>query len=175
MYLRISIALLAFLALSTSALADRQKFRADLTGAEEVPVPVMTETSGKARFKVNRNRTRIDFKLEIEDGVRILAGPGGHLHCAPFGANGPVVAFLAAGLPVGYSGDVEIEASLDDGSILNGSCGDTIAELVDSMHLGLVYVNLHSAANPAGEVRGQVYAKSGRDRDDDSDSDSDSD
>ncbi len=156
------------------ALAGGQKFTAELSGAEEVPVPVMTATTGEANFRVNKQLTRIDFEVEIDDGVRILAGPGGHLHCAPFGENGPVVAFLAAGLPVGFNGDVEIEASLDDGSILNDACGATIAELVESMNLGRVYVNLHSARNPAGEVRGQIYAKTQRgkkDEDDDEDDD----
>lgn len=162
MFSRYSMVVLALLLAPGGAIAGGQKFTATLSGAEEVPVPVMTETTGEANFRVSKDLTRIDFDLDIEDGVRILAGPGGHLHCAPFGQNGPVVAFLAAGLPVGFDGDVEIEASLDDGSIVNDACGATIAELVESMNLGLVYVNLHSARNPAGEVRGQVFAKAQR-------------
>lgn len=160
-------AVLALLLAPAFAVAGGQKFTATLTGAEEVPVPVMTETSGEANFRVNKDLTRIDFEVDVEDGVRILAGPGGHLHCAPFGENGPVVAFLAAGLPVGFNGDVQIEASLDDGSIVNDACGATIAELVESMNLGRVYVNLHSARNPAGEIRGQVFAKTQRGKNDD--------
>lgn len=171
MFIRFITGLLAILAVAGTALADRQAFHAELTGAEEVPQPVMTDTTGKASFKVNRKRTRIAFRLRIKDGNRILAGPGGHLHCAPFGENGPVVAFLAGGMPVGYNGTVRIRASLDDGSIVNDRCGATIDELVDSMNLGLVYVNIHSAANPGGEIRGQVYATSGHDDDSDSDSD----
>ncbi len=154
----------AMLVASTTALADGLKFKATLTGAEEVPMPVVTDTTGEVTFEVNEDLTEINFELSIEDGIRILAGPGGHVHCAPFGKNGPVVAFLAAGLPVGFSGDVEIEATLDEGNIVDRTCGATIAGLVESFMNGNAYVNIHSAGNPAGEIRGQIYL-SGDDED----------
>ena len=138
-------------------------------------MPVVTDTTGRASFKVNRAMTRIRFKLEIRAGSDILAGPGAHVHCAPVGSNGPVAAFLAGGLPVGWTGKVKIEATLSDANIINPACGATVAELVDSFIAGDAYVNVHSAANPGGEVRGQIFLAGGRDDDSDSDSASDSD
>jgi hypothetical protein len=142
---------------TTVIMADGLEFEAVLTGEEEVPNPVTTDTTGFAEFEVDEDYTYIEFELEIEDGVRILAGPGGHIHCAPAGQNGPLVAFLAAGLPVGFNGDVEVEATIDEGNILNDACGGTIEELVDSFIEGRAYVNIHSADYPAGEIRGQIY------------------
>ena len=52
---------------------------------------------------------------------------------------------------------MEIEATLDEGNIINDACGATISELVDSLIDGQTYVNIHSLDNPAGEIRGQIY------------------
>ena len=155
-----TIFLIAALSMAgTPAFADDElEFKAELSGAEEVP-PVDTDTTGEAEFEVNEDFTRIDFKLEIEDAVGILGAAGAHIHCAPKGANGPVVAFLAGSVPpAGFDGDVEIEATLTNSSIVNANtdCGATIAELVEAMLDGETYVNVHSAANPSGEVRGQI-------------------
>ena len=134
---------------------DELEFKADLTGAEEVP-PVDTDTTGEAEFEVNWAQTEIEFELEVEDGVDILAKPGAHIHCAPAGENGPIVAFLASDVPGGFDGEVEIKATLTDANIVNDACGTTIAALVQSMRDGNTYVNVHSAANPGGEIRGQI-------------------
>ncbi len=131
------------------------EFKAKLTGDEEVP-PVMTDTTGKAEFEVNKKQTAIEFELEVKNAVDILAAAGAHIHCAPFGENGPVVVFLAGKLPGGFNGKVEIEATITEANIVNPACGATISELIESMKDGLTYVNVHSAANPAGEVRGQI-------------------
>ena len=81
---------------------------------------------------------------------------GAHIHCAPEGENGPVATFLAGAFPGGLDGKVEIEATLTDANIINPACGSTLAELVQAMEAGNTYVNVHSAANPGGEVRGQI-------------------
>ncbi|ANM32440.1 hypothetical protein ABI59_22800 [Acidobacteria bacterium Mor1] len=146
-------------AATTSAFADdgqRLKFRAPLTGDEEVPNPVITDTRGLAEFTVSEDGTRIRYNLAIDRAERIFAGPGAHLHCAPFGSNGPVVAFLAGGLPIGLNGKVRVRGTIDSGMILPTECGETVEEVVESILDGRVYVNVHSAGNPAGEVRGQV-------------------
>ena len=134
-----------------------RRFRAVLTGAEEVPDPVDTDTTGRATFRANRAETEIDFKLKIRRADGILAVAGGHIHCAPAGSNGPVAAFLAGAVPpAGFDGKVEIKATLTDASVLPTDCGTTIAELLDAMRAGDTYVNIHSAGNPAGEIRGQI-------------------
>lgn len=132
---------------------DEADFRAELSGAAEVP-PVETDTAGEAKFIVRGDS--IDFELEIVDADAILGFAGAHIHCAPAGVNGPVVAFLAGEVAGGFDGTVEVKATLTEANIVNDACGATVAELVESMRSGDTYVNAHSPDHQGGEVRGQI-------------------
>ena len=166
----VAIAALAALALANPVLADDDDndgrgFQARLTGDQEVP-PVETRTRGRAHFTVNRGLTEIRFFVKVrvkDDDVGLLGFAGAHIHCAPAGENGPVVAFLAGDVPGGLIGKVEFGGTLTDDNIVNPACGVDIAELVDAMRDGDTYVNVHSLMNQSGEVRGQI----GRGGDDD--------
>ena len=137
------------------------EFEAELSGAQEVP-PVDTRTKGDASFEVNDDYTKIEYEVKVktrgEDEVGLLGAAGAHIHCAPEGQNGPVVAFLAGVVNGGLDGTVKFSATLTGANIVNAACGATIAELVNSMSSGMTYVNVHSLANPSGEVRGQILS-----------------
>ncbi len=151
------IALFFVLFFGTSvAFADSLVFKADLSGAEEVP-PIVSEASGSAKFRVDPGLTKIVVDLDIRNGTDILAIAGAHIHCAVAGANGPVAAFLAGAVPGGLDGNISLRLTIDDDNIIDDVCGATVAELVAAFASGDAYVNVHSAANPGGEVRGQIY------------------
>jgi hypothetical protein len=146
-----------------------RRFEASLSGDQEVTTPpggVTTETSGEAKFKFNRDLNRLKFELEVEDGVRVTQA---HIHCAPAGSNGPVVIFLAGFHDRGWDvdGDWIGDATATDANITNPACGDTLAEIAESMAAGNTYANVHTIANPAGEVRGQIEGEGDDDDDDD--------
>lgn len=138
---------------------DPLEFKAKLSGDQEVP-PVDSRVRGEAKFEVNKDHTKINYELEVKtrkkELVGILGAAGAHIHCAPVGVNGPVVAFLAGVVSGGFEGKVEIKATLTAANIVNDSCGATIQELVEAMRSGNTYVNVHSVNNPAGEARGQI-------------------
>lgn len=146
-------ALLALTLLGSHTLSSK----ATLTGLDEVP-PVVTETTGKLHAKLSPDGGTMDVKLDVKDARGILGAAGAHLHCAPVGVNGPVVAFLASAVPGGHTGRYKLDMTLTDANIVNPntSCGATIAELADAIRDGLVYANVHSTENPSGEVRGQL-------------------
>ncbi|MEJ8567178.1 CHRD domain-containing protein [Elongatibacter sediminis] len=147
----VGLAILAAPAWSANAV----NFRVELSGDSEVP-PVVTDTTGTAILHVNRLLTEISIKLDIRNGSDVLGVAGAHLHCAPAGSNGGVVAFLAGPFTPGYDGDFQIRATLNDDSIIDDACGADIAGLVGSMLDGNVYINVHSSGVPSGVVRGQV-------------------
>jgi len=134
---------------------NEANFRAELSGDQEVP-PVVVNTYGEAKFIDNGDGT-VDFELELEDAENALGGPGAHIHCAPAGANGPVVVFLAGGSVPGFDGHLEIKGTFSEVSVVNDACGATIEALLESMANGQTYVNVHSTDFPPGAVRGQIY------------------
>ena len=134
------------------------EFEAELSGAQEVP-PVDTRVKGEANFEVDEYYTAIEYSVKVKtrgEVVGLLGAAGAHIHCAPAGQNGPVVAFLAGVVNGGLDGTVKFRATLTGNNIINDACGASIADLVNSMSSGLTYVNVHSLANPSGEVRGQI-------------------
>lgn len=142
---------------SSQSMAGRAlNFNVVLTGDQEVP-PVATDTMGRILIHINRNHTQLRFRLDVVDGTNVLGAAGAHLHCAPAGVNGPIITFLAGPFSPGYSGHFEIRATLTDDNITGDTdCGSNIDELVDAILAGNVYANVHTPANPGGEIRGQV-------------------
>ena len=131
--------------------SDRANFRAHLSGDEEVP-PVETRAQGQAIFHLDREANRVDYTLiaaNIEDVV------ASHIHCAPDGVNGPVGVTLFSGGPVSPDG-VLAEGAFEMPDVENGCGWSTLADVVTAMESGNAYVNVHTLANPPGEIRGQI-------------------
>jgi len=70
-----------------------------------------------------------------------IAGTAAHIHLAAPGRNGPVI------VPLNKTGDNVW--SVPPGIRLNDA-------QYEAFKLGNLYVNVHSANNPAGEIRGQI-------------------
>lgn len=118
--------------------------------------PVSTNTRGQASLEFNSAKTKLQFELEVEDGVRVTQA---HIHCAPAGSNGPIVVFLAGFHDKGWDidGNWIGDATATDANIVTNSCGiTTLAQLADEMAQGRTYANVHTIAHGAGEVRGQI-------------------
>jgi len=129
----------------------QQVFNTHLTGAEEVP-PVETQASGEAILRFQGDFSEMNFKLivtHIQDAV------AAHIHCAPDAVNGPVGVTLFSGDPTTINGILAqgTTTSPDEGN----ACGwGTLADVVAAIQDGSAYVNVHTLANPAGEIRGQL-------------------
>jgi hypothetical protein len=115
----------------------------------------VTDTVGNFRLEFDMAKAKAEIRLSVIDGIRIRQA---HLHCAPVGVNGPIVAFIAGDNAAGYNVDGKwiSNATLTDTSISNPACGVTLADLVASIRAGNVYVNVHSVEFPGGVIRGQV-------------------
>ncbi|MBU2018163.1 MAG: CHRD domain-containing protein [Bacteroidetes bacterium] len=115
-------------------------FDAFLNGAQQVP-PVMTTATGTSYFSLNSTFTAIDFEVQV-DG---LSGPitSAHLHEGVAGATGAVV--------------VDLTSSIN-GNRLSGTItgADLEQETIEALLASGIYINIHTAANPNGEIRGQI-------------------
>lgn len=154
-------ALLFFWAIvGTAVAADKsgEKFRADLTGDAEVPAPVVTDTSGDFRLSYDDFEGTATYRIRLNDASRVFMV---HIHCAPAGQNGPIVVWLAGNPGGSLAWDVDGKwidnAIFTDADVIPGTgCGDNLAELAETLRNGGAYVNVHTRANPGGEVRGQI-------------------
>lgn len=106
-----------------------------LTGAQEVPANTST-ASGNSSIRVAHDRS-------VSGGVRYtgMLATVAHIHEAPVGANGPVI------VPLVKTADGMFVVPA--GTLLTPSQHA-------SYQAGNLYVNVHSAAYPAGEIRAQL-------------------
>ena len=107
-----------------------------LSGSNEVP-PVMTSASGSGAIAVSADKS-VSGSVATS-GVNGIAA---HIHVGAAGQNGPVAVPLTKGAD-GSTWSVPGGAKLTDAQY-------------DAYKAGNLYVNVHSAANKGGELRGQL-------------------
>jgi hypothetical protein len=140
---------------------ERRAFVAVLKGSNEVSqVPVETDGFGFAAIGVNRAETAIGFVLTAFRLENIVVA---HIHCGAAGVNGPVVADLfVPAAPVTKNG-LLAHGVITNADVIprvgNPACpGDVenFDDLLAQIRAGNAYVNVHTTANPGGEIRGQL-------------------
>lgn len=145
-------------------LGGRVRFETGLSPDEEVQAEIVdSDGSGSARATARDAR-----ELEVRVRFRGLSGPltMAHLHLGQAGSNGPVVVDLGSGI---RRNSVRFTALAAD---LTGPLeGQDLVALLNEIAAGNVYVNLHTGAFPAGELRGQLALRDVRDRGGDDDDD----
>jgi hypothetical protein len=153
------------LALASPASAGDRNFVAHLSGRDEVPSNESL-AQGQAIFHLSADGTQLDYTLIAANIDNVVFA---HIHLAPAGVNGPVVAFLFGPVAAGggrFSG-VLAQGTLTEDDLIGPLAGREFTALVDAMLAGNIYVNVHTDDGvapggtcagdlPAGEVRGQI-------------------
>lgn len=128
----LAAAIVALGALTGSALAGDVKVK--LSGANEVP-PVTTSASGEGTITVADDGA-VSGSVKTQ-GVQATAA---HIHVGAAGKNGPVAVPLTK-----------------DGDMFKAPAGAKLsADQMKAYKAGELYVNVHSASHPDGEIRGQL-------------------
>jgi hypothetical protein len=134
-------AMFATLALTATVVfagpAFAEKFKAALDGKSEVP-PTASTGTGTADIDYDPATKKLSWKLTYTG----LTGPAKAAHF-----HGPA--------EVGKNAGVEVAIPAATSSPAEGSATLTDAQAAD-LAGGKLYVNVHTEANPAGEIRGQV-------------------
>jgi CHRD domain-containing protein len=130
-----TVALGAVLVVSGPAFAE--KFKATLDGKSEVPATT-TAGTGTADIDYDPATKKVTWKVTYSG----LSGPATAAHF-----HGPAEPGKNAGVmvPIPNAGSSPVE----------GSATLTDAQAAD-LTSGKYYINIHTAANPGGEIRGQV-------------------
>ncbi|MGB8399298.1 CHRD domain-containing protein [Bradyrhizobium sp.] len=130
-----TLALGAAIAFAGAAFADKMKVTLD--GKSEVP-PNTSAATGAADVDYDAATRKLSWKLTYSG----LSGPATAAHF-----HGPAEAGKNAGVAVAIPNATSSPAE--------GSATLTDAQAADLM-AGKYYINVHTAANPGGEIRGQV-------------------
>ena len=119
--------------------SNTASFSGTMNAASEVP-PNMTRGSGLAEAWLNKDTNVLKYKITYTG----LSGPatGAHFH-------GPASAGANAGVVLPFANP---ESPIEGQATLTP---DQVADLM----AGRWYANIHTAANPAGEIRGQMLPK----------------
>ena len=131
------------LSLASLSLASTRTttWTAALTSAQEVPKQAVKVTAAHGQFKGTLSGSKLKWTLTFAK----LSGPvtgGAHIHMGAMGKAGNVVVVLCASTcKSGVTGTATISSAL---------------QAAFKKHL--LYVNVHTAKNPAGEIRGQLAA-----------------
>ena len=130
-------ATLGFTACSSAPMGNTAAISAKLSSANEVPTNSSTGT-GMLDASFNKETNVLTWTVSYSG----TTGPvsAGHFH-------GPAMAGANAGVALGFNGSMD--------SPIKGTATLTAAQAADLL-AGKWYVNLHTAANKGGEIRGQA-------------------
>ncbi|HEX5112172.1 MAG TPA: CHRD domain-containing protein [Saprospiraceae bacterium] len=119
------------------ALETDYRYTAMMNGEAENPA-VTTNGRGLGIFALNQRETNVHFKI-LFTGLT-SAFSAAHIHNAPAGTNGGVIFDLVPFV---------------NGNVIEGDWQPDSAQLAE-LKAGNLYVNVHTADNPSGEIRGQI-------------------
>jgi hypothetical protein len=141
-------------------------FTASLDGAQNLPEPLKTAATGTAELALSGDRKSIAFRISV---TGLANAASADIHLGPTFQNGPVVAKLWT---PGAAKQGEFSGLLASGTIaaadlIGPLTGAPLADLVEELEAGKVYVNVHTndGADPPnsgpgdyrlGEIRGQL-------------------
>jgi len=133
--------------------ADRLMAR--LSGAGEVPT-VPSFATGWATFEINDQRKDLDYELHVQG---ISGVTQSHIHFGLPGKNGGVVAFLFGRVPATGLVSGELSRGTITEADLVGEFAGNFDGFAQALRDGQCYVNVHTADNAPGEIRGQIGAR----------------
>jgi hypothetical protein len=141
----------------SSAVAASATYVAPLSSAQEVPTND-SKARGVATFKLSTDGTELSYRLIVANIKDVTMA---HIHLAPAGENGPVVAWLCPSGPPpqlipGRTQGVLATGTITAGDLVGPLAGMSLADLVLALETGEAYVNVHTSAFPGGEIRGQI-------------------
>ena len=143
------VATLALAGLPATVLAvdpTQPAYGGPLSGAQEAP-PVVTSATGQGTVVISADGSTVTYLVTYSGLSGTVAAA--HIHTGAVGIAGGVILPLTAG-PSPMTGTLTAANFAASGSVT------TFAQAVAAIRAGTTYFNLHTAANPGGELRGQI-------------------
>ena len=152
--LSLAIAGLFALTFSAEARAQTLVYTATLSGSNEAPPVAATGAGGFATVTIDVAAQTVTWVVDV---YNLPSGvTAGHIHAGGVGVAGPVVVNFT--VPTTASNDFRISGSAGAANVVARPAQgvNTWEDLLQALATGHAYVNVHSQANPGGEIRGQL-------------------
>ena len=134
--------------------AQTAQYSASLTGGSEVPANASTAT-GTFTATLNEAAQTLSWSLTVP---AITNATMAHIHAGAAGANGGIIVTLF--MPAAPAGSVNAFGTAGPAD-LGGSFAGNWPGFVAALKSSGLYVNVHTSANPGGEIRGQLSVQGG--------------
>jgi hypothetical protein len=127
------------LAMGGTARAHIAEGTVTMTAGQEVPAPTgdVANAGGTAEFELEDDNT-LSYNITVQ------------------GLTGPALASHIHEGAVGVAGGIIINFTKTSDTAFSGTTAPLTADQVTKLFSGAYYVNVHTATNPAGEIRGQI-------------------
>src|SRR3954469_4375320 len=135
-----------------SASTQSKHFDAKLSGKNEVP-PKDTKATGTATFNVIGPNS-LSYEVNVKDMQMVTAA---HIHQGKAGVNGPVLVTLYNNpTPSAMTNGLLAKGTIVNTNLEGPLAGKQVTDLISMINSGSTYANVHTTANPMGEIRGQI-------------------
>ena len=159
------LAILAALAVALPSAALAESFKANLSGYQEVPA---VSSLGEGTFEAKSSGDWLSVEYTLTFSGLTATVQQAHIHFAQMSVNGPIIIWLCG--TAGFPGPAGTPTCPQNGTVTGTfttanvlaspstqqlGAGE-IGEFISAMKAGAAYVNVHTAASPGGEIRGQI-------------------
>ncbi len=135
-------------------------FHIRLSGGQQVP-PIDTDAFGFASVRLIDNGTELTFRVVVCNIANVTLS---HIHVGPAGTNGPIVVHFfdqpSAPFSSTHGCHTLAKGTRTQSDLVTHSDStppiNNWNDLVQALFSGETYVNVHTSAHPAGEIRGQL-------------------
>jgi len=131
----------------------KQTMVAVLSGGSEAPTVVNTGAHGKAVITIDPDLGEVTWVIDVFNYPSGLTAS--HIHVGAAGTAGPIIIDFTPAA-IGVSGSFRFSGSTRNFIARPAAGIRSMEEAMTAIAAGNSYVNVHSQANPGGEIRGQL-------------------
>ncbi len=129
------------------------EFTATLNGANERPNPNTSATTGTATVTIGE--TTLTFSIAV---TGLVSGTAAHIHVGKASVAGGIIVGLTPATPPSGT----FTGTFNSGTLTAADLASspvTLSSVAALIRNGDAYINVHTVANPGGEIRGQLVPK----------------